>query len=388
MDNRQSTININLGKLSMPSPPPSSSSTRNRDQQQQQQDSRLSTFSTYDQLKNYIKLKASTRNYALHFFQDRYSIMFMYAIRPGACEYTSIYYDIMDTTNDIGSYAYTTHYIQESNEDACVQYIRTLRQLVGMNAPPNLALMHRTNTHFMCELTSNMIATGKFSRKNSRDIVFQVLFVLSCMYMCDCYIDGINIAIVVLQEPVNLVYKIGSIHFTLQDVLVIPFIRPITTKFKIYNSNKSQPTDLLNAYRSSCDHLRSILSDDLAIPYMDDSVQNINECIFAYLLMEYESDSNLCTFEPAIEDLRVSNKFTSRSCLLTNARRGNVFYDEHDKSINVQLNNNLCYRMSTASIEPMPVANMTQMISIKEQQVKKYTPPSMPTIRSFTFNGT
>lgn len=375
MDNRQSTININLGKLSMPPAAPS----------HKQQDGKPITFDNLEQLNNYIKLKSLNRSNALHLFQDRYSILFMYPIKPGDCNYTIIHYNILDTTTDFGSYAYTTHYISNLNEQSCVQYIRTLRKLIGMNAPPNLALMHQTSNRFMCEVPSKMIASSRFSKKNSRDIVFQFLFILSCMYSCDSYIDGINISTVLLQEPTNLIYRIGSIQFTLQDVLIVPIIQPIANSFRIYDNGSSEQ-DRIKSYQTCCDKLRSILSDDFAVPYIFDN-KNINECIFSYLLMEYSDESNLCSFEPMIEDLRVSNKYTNRACLSAIADRGNVYFDNVDQSVKVQLNKDYFYNSKNYYIEPKNVHDMTQMISIKEQQIS--TKQKISTvIRTFSFNGT
>lgn len=376
MDNRQSTININLGKLSMP---PAASNYK-------QQDGKPVTFDSLEQLNKYINLKSLNRSNALHIFQDRYSILFMYQIKPGDCEYTMIHYNILDTTTDFGSYTYTTHYISDSNEQSCVQYIRTLRKLIGMNAPPNLALMHQTNNRFMCEIPSKILASSRFSKKNSRDIVFQFLFILSCMYSCDSYIDGINISTVLLEEPTNLIYKIGSIQFSLQDVLIVPIIQPISNSFHMYD-NTSSDESRIKSYQTCCDKLRSMLSDDFAVPYIYENNRDINECIFSYLLMEYADESNLCSFEPMIEDLRVSSKYTNRACLSAHATRGNVYFDNNDQSVNVQLNTHFFYNSTKKIIEPKNSHDMTQMISIKEQQIT--TKQRLATvIRTFSFNGT
>lgn len=371
---KQTIINLNLGKLGMSNYSGNSPKAPGSD--------KLSTFETYDQLKNFVKLKMTNRNYALHLLQDRYSILFMYPISPG-CEYTSIYYDIMDTTNDRGSYIYTTHYITENNEMYCTQYIQTLRRLIGMGAPPNLSLMHRTNGFYMCELVTNSLLINKYSPKNNRDIIFQVLASLICLYSCDSYIDNLNITAVVLNEPVNLTYKIGSVEFMLEDVMVIPIFRP-ANNFKIYQKAGSPITTLQNVYESTAINLKMLLSNDLAVPYIKS--QDIIECIFAYLLMEYKEESNLCKFEPAVEDLRISNKYVNRACLLERYYRGNVFYDDQSREIYVQLNESLCYMPKFATIVNMTTTGLTQMISVKESAMKMK--PKHMTVRSFSFNCT
>ena len=336
------------------------------------------SFETFDELKNYIKLKMLNRNYSLYLFQDRYSILFMYPISP-ACEYTSIHYEIMDTTNDRGIYIYTTSLINENNEPHCAGYIKTLRRLVGMNAPPNLSLMHRTNSYYMCELTSNNILVNKYSPKNNRDLIFQVLACLISIYSCDSYIDNLNISVVILTEPVNLIYKFGSVSFNLDDVMVVPILRP-SNNFKIYHKESTPISTLQNVYESCASKLKSLLSNDLAVPYIKS--EDIIECIFSYLLMEFKEESNLCKFEPAIEDLRVNNKFINRTCLLQNYSRGNVFYENQTKEMYVQLNDMLFYREKNSTIVPLDEADMTQMIAIKETNPKG----KQATIRSFTFN--
>lgn len=162
------------------------------------------------------------------------------------------------------------------------------------------------------------------------------------MYSCDSYIDGINISTVLLEEPTNLIYKIGSIQFSLQDVLIVPIIQPISNSFHMYD-NTSSDESRIKSYQTCCDKLRSMLSDDFAVPYIYENNRDINECIFSYLLMEYADESNLCSFEPMIEDLRVSSKYTNRACLSAHATRGNVYFDNNDQSVNVQLNTHFFY---------------------------------------------
>lgn len=388
IEKKHNIINFNFGGIGAAAAGrPQSSSSSNTSQSKQQNDNKqLTSFESLDELRNYIKLKQTTRSYSLHFFQDRYSILFLYPIVPG-CSYSSIHYDIIDISNDRGTYAYTTSKITNKNEESCVNYIRLLRCLVGMNGPPNLAIMHRTNSYFMCEIPGNQLACGRYSRKNSRDIVFQLMILLMCIYSTKMYIDNMNISVIMLSEPIILIYKIGSIQFTIEDVFAVPIICPNQTIFKVSTNNIST-IEKYNSYQNIGKKIKSLASDDLAIPYIYN--EYISECIFAYLLMEFKDESNICSFEPYENDSRMSNKFISRSCLLAQNTYGDVYLDEYTRSILVKVGHDMFYDTNTATIQGANVNDLTRMVSIKEQKISQLARQKSSTqvIRTFSFNCT
>lgn len=380
---KQTTINLNLGKLTMGG---TSGYQANKNQNKLDHQN-ICSFNTIDELQKFVQLRSSTRNYALYLFNDRYSTLFIYPIKP-SCNYTSIFYTIMDTTNDRSSYNYTTNAISTAvQEEACIRYIKALRQLVSMNAPPNLALMHRTNKHCMCEIVSTFLIVDKYSRKNSRDIIFQVLAALMCIYECDAYINNLEITVVALNEPINLVYNVGSIKFELKEVICVPILRPQVShsSFNVYKSG-TPGVQLEQAYNSTISNLKKLLSEDMIVPSIHTST-TIIESILSYLLMEYEDESNLCSFEPISDDPRISNKYKSRACLLKHSSRGNVYYDNNMQRVCVQVSDTMCYIVGDGITINLPVADMTRMISIKDQQPSSFASDKrgQPTIRTFVF---
>lgn len=371
------TININLGQLT------SSLANKNDDKRKT-----MTTFDTLDKLNNYLKMKPSTRSYSLYILQDRYSILYSTNVQPG-CEYTTMTYDIIDIVNDRGMYTYTTSALSSSNEEACLSYLSVLRQLVAMNGPINLALLHVTHAYVMCEFPGQILAINRLSKKNSRDVIFQVIFTLLCMYSCDAYIDGIHISLISSGDPVNLVFNFGQLRFELSDVLIIPIIRPIVHSFKIYN--KRSPLRILQKSYSNCARILSkLVSDDQCVPSISNDL--INECLFSFLVSEYHNESNVCTFEPMTDDNRIANKYISRACLLAYVDRGNVFRDDDDNTVIIHVGtssrgNTYCFNVSTGILEDKPIVNLTRMIPVKETLRPTFKPATHPIVRSFTFNG-
>lgn len=342
-------------------------------------------YSSLAQLEKYLKLKESSRNLALYIFIDRYSILFSSRILPG-CNYTPRRYEIVENGSESGLYLYATAHITNRNEEHVTNYMQMLRQLVGFNSVPNLALMHRHALYFMTEVTTSLLNNQKFSKKNARDIIFQVLFALSVFYSIDMYIFGFGVSVVILPEPVTLIYKYGNIIFTLNEVIVVPILFPQNSDtFRVlkFTATDAQKLESYNGIASS---LRSLLGEDNPLPTITDA-NYLRESILAYIILEYDTESNLCTFEVTPEDARVTNKYASRHCLLNSIpiERGTVYSNPADRSIQIRLSANLFLSLYMAEIAGMNVNDLDRMLSVKETKTQFNF--SKTAIKTFTING-
>lgn len=366
---RTNTININVGRVNEYKPDTNKSKTT------------TPQIKTLEELSKYISLSNTSRNFIFHIFIDRYSILYLQNL-PISCDFNTIKYNIVDTSNETSFYSYITSRITDINEDSINSYLGLLRKFVGNKNPPTLSLLHRFNMYYTHELISNkLIPSIKLSIKNTRDLIFQIIYTFICIYRYDYILDNCNIINIMLPNPITLEFSIGNIIFKLENVMIIPIIQYISGVTNVALIPNNSPNKNKPIHESYDKLLKGILSNkysDFLAPIIDND--NVIECLISYLLIQYKDESNICKFDE-LQD-KLTNKYKNKSCLINNDIFGRVC--RLNDNLYVQLSDKLFFNTKSNILEELQQDDMIELVELKETQQTRTT--SQNTIQIFKFS--
>jgi hypothetical protein len=156
-----------------------------------------------------------------------------------------------------------------------------------------------------------------------------------------------------------LIYKIGNLQFTLENVVVFPF-------FSIDNStiltNLNNDIDYDKKITDSYNELVTLMFNgrynNNMFPYIQ---KNTCECLLSHLLLVYSNISNICRFD--IVNDKKGNKYLNEFCL-KEKNIGNVY--KMDNDILVFVGNKLFYNLNNGNILELDKDDMIYLYDIKE----------------------
>lgn len=345
------TININMGRVFENGPPKNNIKSKPAE----------NTNCITSQLGETVcKLKSESRNLISYLFLDRYTIIYLATNLKINCSLSKVNYNSLDLTNNSCSYMYTSHLITKKNEVSITNYSNLLRLFVANKNPPMLGILHNRLNIYLKEYFNNKVNLNEqFSIKNIKDVVFQILITLFCIYRHGYSLSNIEIVHIYSSSPATLEYKVGNIIFTLQNVVVFPFFNFLETSDVIKTNDPIKITESYN-------NIANLLLNPRYNYHIPLAESDACECILAYLSMEFKNESNLCKFDE-INDKRFS-KISNKFCLSTPLNYGRVY--KFEDSTYIQLNDNLFFNIETGIIENQYANNMVELFELHENRNK------------------
>lgn len=297
------------------------------------------------------------RNFSTYMLQDRYSIILTDFNIQGKCSLGVHSYNMFETGFENVRYVYVTIKTTDKIEQNVDAFRKLLFIIASYKNPPFLSLLHKQLDTFTIEkLQSQVPSLHHLSPKNSSDIKFQILAMLLCIYKHKYLIEKFTISHVNLQSPVTIEFKIGNIVFTLKDVMLIP----------VFSMNMSTTVKSGVSDSNMCDSYNSIASLMLC-PLYDNFFPIVEECVvqclFAHLIFEFETHSNLCSFDK-LKD-RQTNKYANKYCLSSSDDIGRV-YSKVDSDLFVSLDNKMYLDVKNGHIESITNIEYEELFIVKD----------------------
>jgi hypothetical protein len=313
-----------------------------------------------DNICKYVKLSTGPRNFLSYFFIDRYSIIYMSNKIYNNCYSTRFKYNVLETSTEVCEYYFNSFKITKKNEDLIDNYTDLLRKFVANKNPPYLCIVQNKLDYFIRENIINQLNVDmSLSVKNTNDLIFQILITLYCVYNYKYIFSKFQLLHVFNSSPVTLIYKIGNLQFTLENVVVFPF-------FSIDNStiltNLNNDIDYDKKITDSYNELVTLMFNgrynNNMFPYIQ---KNTCECLLSHLLLVYSNISNICRFD--IVNDKKGNKYLNEFCL-KEKNIGNVY--KMDNDILVFVGNKLFYNLNNGNILELDKDDMIYLYDIKE----------------------
>lgn len=283
----------------------------------------------------------SNRNIINYIFYDRYNVIFpkiivnkINKIKCTSSDVKIIKYNIYDDNNEISTFKYKVFSFNNKNllETNIDNFYELLNLFINNNNPPYLSLLYKYNLFYIIEMIPQVLENNILSTKNSNDLIFQILFVLMCIYYYNFKIENFKIQTIYENNPVTLIFNVGNISFKIKDVRVFPIIN-FSQSIIIQKENDNN--NLCKSYNKIVNSYLKIHFSNNNFPLLDeDSTINPSAFILSYLLQKYSEYSNICLFASSTEI-----KGSNNTCL--NYLKNNIgtVYEDDDNNLIICVGN-------------------------------------------------
>ena len=172
------------------------------------------------------------------FFYNRYNVLFnrllsMYCIEQNSIGvvYDFKYKMCQTSVEFIFRYMIFVNNIEKPVD----KYINTIKIFLINNYPPFLGLIFKYGTYYIREFFAITLCNQLFTEHSANNLSFQIIYILTILYKNNIQIEHFSISLLGLDKPVDLIFNVGMIQFTLNDVDIIGcFLSKIKDEFNIF----------------------------------------------------------------------------------------------------------------------------------------------------------